>query len=950
MSCIIANRRHLKLKRIFSKKHLLYFILDYCMNKLLLVIILLSSSGLLYGCSDATDDQYLVSAQEYIDTGNMKSASIELKNALQKNPDNPKARLLLGKYHLEMGNMAAAEKELTKARELGVGDELILPLMSRALLFQGKNNEVQNLPLNNLTAKGQVEVLAAQSQAKLAQGKIAEAAILIEQAISKDQESIYTLIASAKIHAAKQELDLAREKLDAALLIDRKSASVWSLLGDLAFQEKNLDSAEEAYSNAIEYGVNNLPDYYKRSLVRIQLNKLKEAQQDVDRIKKRFPQSAGAYYVQGIIFYQNKNFGDAINSFQIALSDEDRFPLALLYMGASHFLQNNLAQAENYANRFVYTAPTNITGRKLLAMIKFKNQEYAEAEDLIRPAIDARKDDIGALNLLSGALIKQGKMDEAVDVLTKVAALRPDSPEAQMRLGAGLMAGGELDSGVGPLETAIQLKPDDMQANILLIVNYLQKKDYDEAIKAANTFREQNPESAVPYNLLGKVYLAANQEKEAQEAFFKALELAPGNPYASQALATLALKDKDFDKARGYYQEVLIYHENHLPTLLNLAIIDALATDEKSMVGNLQQAIKAHPKAIKPRLVLSRYYLSRGDPEKAFFLVNELDEMQKISPAVLNVIAMSYLAQNEYAEARATLEKLLAIQPNSANAHLLLAKAHAGLKDRERTKAELQKTVELAPNNLLARIALARLLLLERNKVGVKEQLNVLKKLAPENSDVLQIEASMARLNQNPNEALRLTEKAFEKTPTTTNMRILARQKWGMGNREGAQHLQEVWVKKHPEDLVARMALANSYAASNQVDMAVEQYSLVLDRNGNNIMALNNLAWYLRDTKPVQALEYARRALKIEPESAALIDTLAVVLSKNGETEKAQRTIARALVKAPGNLAMRYHSAMIDASAGDKISAIKTLKALLEEGKEFPEKEEAIKLLAQLES
>ena len=408
------------------------------------------------------------------------------------------------------------------------------------------------------------------------------------------------------------------------------------------------------------------------------------------------------------------------------------------------------------------------------------------------------------------------------------------------------------------------------------------------------------------------------------------------------------IKDKDYDKARAYYQEVLKYHENHLPTLLNLALIDAREADEKSMVGNLQQAIEAHPKAVKPRLILARYYLTRGNPEKAYFFVNELDEMQKNSPAVLKVIAISHLAKKEYAEARIALEKLIALQPESANAHHLLAKAHAGLKDRQRTQAELQKTVELAPNNLPTRIALARLFLLERNKAGVQEQLKVLKELAPESSDVLQIEASMAILAANPKEALRLTEKAFEKSPTTSNMLIFARQKSGMGDREGAQYLQEEWVKKHPEDLVARMALANSYVSSNQVDRAIEQYTRVLDRDDNNLVALNNLAWYLRDTNPQQALGYAKRASVIKPESAALMDTLAVVLLKNGETHKAQRTIARALVKAPSNLTMRYHSAMIDASAGDMGLAIKTLKVMLEDGMEFPEKEEAIKLLAQL--
>ena len=926
--------------------------MDAFLNKFPLIILLLSATGLLYGCSGgATDAQYLANAQKYFDAGKMNAAAIELKNVLKENPDNSRARLLLGKLHIETGNLPAAEKELTKARKLGVEDELILPLLSRVLQLQGKNAELLRLPMENLTAKGKAEVLAVQSQAKLAQGEVAEAASIIEQAISNDPDSANALIASARVHAAKKEFALAREKLEAAFLIDQKSASAWSMLGDIEWQEQNLDLAEKAYSKAIEYRKNNFADYFKRALVRIQLNKYDEAQQDVDLIKKSYPQHAGASYVQGLIYYHNKNFRDAAASFGIAISDEDRYPLALLYLGASYFLQNNPEQAETFAKRFVYLSPDNIDGRKLLAVIMYKKKEYSEVEKLIRPVTDARKDDINALNILTGALIKQGKMDEAIDLLARLAALQPDSPEAQTRLGAGLLAGGKQDSGVEHLESAIQLKPDNKQANALLILSYLQKKDYDAALKAANTFRERNPGNAVSYNLLGRVYLATKQEKKAQEVFFKAGKLEPGDPYAYRGLALLALKDKDFDKASGYYQEILKYHENHLPTLLSLAIVDGLKKDEKSMVARLQQAISAHPNAINPRLMLARYYLARGKPDKAAFLVNALDdEIQKNSPAALRVIAMSHLAKKEYKEARITLEKLLVQQPDAADAHQLLARAHAGLNHRERTKAELQKAVELAPNNWSARIALARLFLLEKNKVGVQEQLKELKRLAPDNTDVLLIEASMAKLDARPKEALSLIEKAFERSPTTSTMLILANQKKEIGDRVGAQQLLEGWVKKYPDDILARTVLAGFYATDRHEDMAIEQYSRVLEKNGNNLVALNNLAWYLRDTKPVQALEYARRALKIEPESAALIDTLAVVLSKNGETEKAQRAIARALVKAPGNLAMRYHSAMIDASAGDKISAIKTLKALLEEGKEFPEKEEAIKLLAQLES
>ena len=106
----------------------------------------------------------------------------------------------------------------------------------------------------------------------------------------------------------------------------------------------------------------------------------------------------------------------------------------------------------------------------------------------------------------------------------------------------------------------------------------------------------------------------------------------------------------------------------------------------------------------------------------------------------------------------------------------------------------------------------------------------------------------------------------------------------------------------------------------------------------------------MRDKQPEKALEYAERAAKLAPESFVVIDTLAVVLLKNGDIKRAKRSIERLLEKMPKNPAMLYHDAMIDAAAGDKASAIQPLQALLIEDSDFSEKDEAQQLLAELQA
>jgi Flp pilus assembly protein TadD len=327
----------------------------------------------------------------------------------------------------------------------------------------------------------------------------------------------------------------------------------------------------------------------------------------------------------------------------------------------------------------------------------------------------------------------------------------------------------------------------------------------------------------------------------------------------------------------------------------------------------------------------------------------ELSEREKNAPAVLEVTALSQLAQKQFPEAKYSLERLVEKIPDSAEVHFLLARAYAGVGDRASMRGELERTIELAPEHLAARLALARLQLLEGQKEKVTEQLTALNELYPEHPDVLRLQTSLAIVQGDQETASELLDDVFEKSPSTSSMLTVARQKWVMGDQVGAVELQEQWVDQYPDDLIASMALATVYSQEDQIDKAVIKYQQVLEKDEQNIVALNNLAWSLRNKQPANALEYAQRASQLAPESSMVMDTLAVVLLKNGDIKSAKRAIERALVKKPNNPVYRYHGAMISAVAGDKASAIKALESLLGEGSNFSEKAEAQQLLAELQ-
>src|SRR6476620_7862733 len=87
----------------------------------------------LVGCAPDKPEALIASAKEYLARNDRNAAVIQLKNALQKNPDLGEARFLLGKALLENGDMAAAEKELTKANELRYPFDQLAPVLARAI-------------------------------------------------------------------------------------------------------------------------------------------------------------------------------------------------------------------------------------------------------------------------------------------------------------------------------------------------------------------------------------------------------------------------------------------------------------------------------------------------------------------------------------------------------------------------------------------------------------------------------------------------------------------------------------------------------------------------------------------------------------------------------------------------------------------------------------------------
>jgi len=239
------------------------------------------------GCDQTkryTDQEYVQRAKDFQAQGKLDSAVIELKNALQKNPNNPEARLRLGEIYAELRLGEQAELELKRAKELGMNDEALKVPMGQALLLQGFNaRAIREVELGPNTPSGNIpQILEIRGRAQLGLGHVDEGCALFDQSIEKYPQYVPSYWGSAQCEAAQGKVDEARTVLNKAVRLDEKNSRTWALLGDLEHRAKRLTEAEAAYATALRFKSSDLDALLGRAETRIDNNNLAEASEDID--------------------------------------------------------------------------------------------------------------------------------------------------------------------------------------------------------------------------------------------------------------------------------------------------------------------------------------------------------------------------------------------------------------------------------------------------------------------------------------------------------------------------------------------------------------------------------------------------------------------------------------------------------------------------------------------
>jgi tetratricopeptide (TPR) repeat protein len=487
---------------------------------------------------------------------------------------------------------------------------------------------------------------------------------------------------------------------------------------------------------------------------------------------------------------------------------------------------------------------------------------------------------------------QKGNHDATFDLLQHCIKLNPQASEAYYYLAQYYQMLRNDSLAQQCYLKAAELEPDNPTFLETVAQSYIRQQDYAKAIKVVEQLYNQDKSREELLETLFELYqqtdntdkaiatlnrIEANEGKSERLSFAKSeIYTKMGNKAAAIAeMKTLADQYPNDLNYKGMYADMLLRND-----------------EEERALGLYNEILAEEPGNTHAQVSLRSYYRVQGETEKVdsiteLILLNKNTTTEQRIYLMRQVVADSERTDGDSTRVLYLFHKMLA-QPQQSDDIATLCAAYMDLKKmpQDSVKAMLQTVLRIAPDNAAARLQLVSYAWDRKDHDEVISLCQEARQYNPEEMAFYYYQGMAYYQKENHDKALEAFQNGISVINEESNPAIVSDFYAVMG------------------DLLHQKGMARE---------AFEAYDSCLQWKDDNVMCLNNYAYYLSEMNEQldKAEEMSYKTIKAEPKSATYLDTYAWILFMQQRYSEAKIYIDQALQNDSDS------SAVITEHAGD---------------------------------
>jgi len=600
--------------------------------------------------------------QAAFDSADYRAAIIDARNVLLDEPENAAARILLGKSSVEIGDGVSAEKELRRALDLGADDPEIVVELGRALLMQGKFDDVMaELSADTATTEAvRLSVLRIRGDALIGLRQPEAARESYEIVLRADSDDVLAQLGVVNSFIVEQNFEQARETLNQVLTFDDSFVAAWLTSGSLSMLVRNVERAANDYQRAADLARQNSDTAQEiqalsglANAVLVQRDNIK-AELALKRMLEIAENDTRTLLISARLASVEGNWTKAQGELQEVLRRIPDYRPAQLLLGIAHKESGNLSQAEMYLSAVVAAAPNNTDARRLLAETRLQLGEFDEARQTLAPIIDEPDADINSLTMAARASLIMGEIGDATELLERGVAADPGNIDLQLQLAFAYFRAGNAERARNILRDlpAAANERNEIQRDSLLILTQIAEGSLEDALRNARALETRWPDRPESQILVGTIQMATGDSAAARKSFTAAAGLAPENPTPIRYLAQLDELAADTESAEARYLEILEMQPEDVQSMVSLARLAAAAESYEESRDWLEKARSTDPEAREPRRILAALHLAFGDFAAAEAVAKESLDLERDDAYLYDLLGQAQFNRDDPGQAR----------------------------------------------------------------------------------------------------------------------------------------------------------------------------------------------------------------------------------------------------------------------------------------------------------